>query len=108
MELELAWIQNYLTNRYQNVILEGICSSNSPVTSGVPQGTMIAPLLFSCFVNDIQGTVKDLPRHSGKIEEPSQAIKEDQRIFPDIQGRLKDLPRQSKKIEGASQTFRED
>ena len=41
----LVWIQNYLTNRYQNVILEGICSSNFPVTFSVPQGT-----LFLCFV----------------------------------------------------------
>ena len=54
----LAWIQNYLTNRYQRVTLEGICSSNFPVTSGVPQGTVLAPLLFLCFVNDIPASVQ--------------------------------------------------
>ena len=54
----LAWIQNYLTNRYQRVTLERICSSNSPVTSGVPQGTVLAPLLFLCFVNDIPASVQ--------------------------------------------------
>ena len=62
IELEvLRWcgyIQNYLTNRYQNVTLEGICSSNSLVTSGVPQGTVLAPLLFLCFVNDIPTSVQ--------------------------------------------------
>jgi len=48
----LAWIQDYLTDRSQNVILEGICSNTSFVTSGVPQGTVLAPLLFLYFVND--------------------------------------------------------
>ena len=46
------------TNRYQNVILERICSSNFPVTSGVPQGTMLAHILFLCFVNDIPAPVQ--------------------------------------------------
>ena len=54
----LAWIQNYPTNRHQNVILEGICCSNSLVTSGVPQGTVLAPLLFLCFVNDMLASVQ--------------------------------------------------
>ena len=54
----LVWIQNYLTNRHQNVILEGICSSNSLLTSGVPHGTVLAALLFLCFVNDILASVQ--------------------------------------------------
>ena len=54
----LVWIHNYLANRHQNVILEGISSSNSLVTSDVPQGTVLAPLLFLCFVNDIPASVQ--------------------------------------------------
>ena len=54
----LVWIQNYLANRHQNVILEGISSTNSLVTSDVPQGIMLAPLLFLCFVNDILASVQ--------------------------------------------------
>ena len=54
----LTWIQNYLTNIYQNVILERICSNNSLVTFGVPQGTVLAALLFLCFVNGILTSVQ--------------------------------------------------
>ena len=40
------------------MILEGHNSSSSEVLSGVPQGTVLAPLLFTCYVNDIPSTVK--------------------------------------------------
>ena len=49
----LLWIKHYLSNRYQRVIIDGTSSDPSVVTSGVPQGTVLAPLLFLCFVNDI-------------------------------------------------------
>ena len=42
----LLWIKHYLLNRQQNVIIDGISSYPSIVTSGVPQGTVLAPLLF--------------------------------------------------------------
>ena len=49
----LLWIKHYLSNRQQKVIIDGTSSYPSNVTSGVPQGTVLAPLHFLCFVNDI-------------------------------------------------------
>ena len=47
------WIKHYLFNRHQRVIIDESSSYPSVVSSDVPQGTVLAPLLFLCFVNDI-------------------------------------------------------
>ena len=44
--LTLQWIENFLTGRTQQVILEGQLSSEAKVTSVVPQGSVLGPLLF--------------------------------------------------------------
>ena len=49
----LAWIKDYLTNRRHRVIIEGTASDWKRVTSGVPQGSIIGPILFLVYVNDI-------------------------------------------------------
>ncbi len=47
------WFRNYLTRQSQSVIVSGHLSNPLPVTMGVPQGSILEPLLLLLFLNDL-------------------------------------------------------
>ena len=69
------WLCNYFTGRKQRVVLNDESSSWTSVTSGVPQGSVLGPLLFNIFINDLPSIVQS----------PLVLFADDAKVFHTIQ-----------------------
>ncbi len=57
----LAWIGSYLNERKLKVVINGASSDPKDINASVPQGSILGPLLFLCYVNDIVNDLETLP-----------------------------------------------
>ena len=53
----IEWLRNYLTNRTQSTVANNVCSPTAEITQGVPQGSILGPLLYIIYANDIHNII---------------------------------------------------
>ena len=58
----LEWITAGLFGRTQKVVIDGVCSDLAPVLSGVPEGSVLGPILFLIFINELPDNINSTVR----------------------------------------------
>ena len=79
----LKWIEDFLKDRRQRVVLNGNYSEWKDVTSGIPQGSVLGPVLFIIYINDMPETIRSLCRLFADDSKIYRRVKtnEDQQII---------------------------
>ena len=82
----LSWLRSSLTNRSQRIVLRGHYSSWISVLSGVPQGTVLGPILFLIYINDI----------SRKITSNTKLFADDLKVYKVLRDTKQDVDKHRK------------
>ena len=84
----LSWITSYLNGRYQYVTIDGTNSFSKPILAGVPQGSILGPLLFLVYINDITEGIDSVCH---LFADDSNLLKSTKNIQPAVESINRDL-----------------
>lgn len=92
----LKWLTDFLSDRLQRVVVNGCFSSWAPVTSGIPQGSVLGPVLFVIYINDLP----EITRSDSYLFADDTKVYKEIKNYEDhtaLQDDLKELEKWSKK-----------
>ncbi|KAF2347812.1 Reverse transcriptase domain [Trinorchestia longiramus] len=74
------WIRNWLTARTQRVVIHDQSSDSTRITSGVPQGSVLGPLLFIIYINDLYIGISKINKFADDTKVCHRAFTERDRV----------------------------